>query len=118
MIIPSLLSPLLLAATLATAQSAVQPDSTGLRGARQPAVSSTGALVFAHDGQLYLQRAPGGVVVRITSGSAWYRDPAWTADGSAIVYASDSTGNYDLWRLPVGTSGTAVRLTTSAAHTE
>jgi gamma-glutamyltranspeptidase/glutathione hydrolase len=114
-ILPPLLSPLLLAASLAT-QAAAQPDSTGLRGARQPAVSSSGALVFAHDGQLYLQRGPGSAVVRLTSGSAWHRDPAWTADGSAIVYASDSTGNYDLWRLPVGTTGTAVRLTTSAAH--
>jgi gamma-glutamyltranspeptidase len=115
-ILPSILSPLLLAASLASAQAAVQPDSTGLRGARQPAVSSSGALVFAHDGQLYLQRAPGAAAVRLTSGSAWHRDPAWTADGSAIVYASDSAGHYDLWRMPVGTSGTAVRLTTGVAH--
>ena len=113
--LPSLLSPLLLAATLAT-QATVQADSAGLRGARQPAVSSSGALAFAHDGQLYLQRAPGGAVVRLTSGSAWHRDPAWTADGSAIVYASDSAGNYDLWRMSVGATGTAVRLTTSTAH--
>lgn len=115
MILPSLLSPLLLAASLAT-QAAVQPDSTGLRGARQPATSPSGALVFAHDGQLYLQRAPGAAAVRLTSGSAWHRDPAWTANGSAIVYASDSAGNYDLWRMPVGTTGASVRLTTSAAH--
>jgi gamma-glutamyltranspeptidase len=114
-IFPSLLPPLLLAASLAT-QGALQPDSAGLRGARQPAMSPSGALVFAHDGQLYLQRAPDAAVVRLTSGSAWHRDPAWTADGSAIVYASDSTGSYDLWRLPVGTPGSAVRLTTSAAH--
>lgn len=113
--LPSLLSPLLLAATLAT-QATVQADSAGLRGARQPAVSLSGALVFAHDGQLYLQRAPGAAVVRLTSGSAWHRDPTWTADGSAIVYASDSAGNYDLWRMSVGTTGTAVRLTTSTAH--
>lgn len=115
MILLSLFRPLLLAATLTT-QGAIQPDSAGLRGARQPAMSPSGALVFAHDGHLYLQRTPDAAVVRLTSGSAWHRDPAWTADGSAIVYASDSTGSYDLWRLPVGTRGSAVRLTTSSAH--
>ncbi len=129
MILATVLSPLLLAATLSAAQSvapalnATPPDTTALRGARQPAMSATGALVFAHDGQLYLQHVVGGTVERITSGSAWHRDPAWTSDGSAIVFASDSMGNYDLWRMPLNTSasgavqsGAMARLTTSGAH--
>ena len=124
-----MLSPLLLAASLAAAQSitltatTAQPDTAALRGARQPAMSAIGALVFAHDGQLYVRRIVGGSVERITSGSAWHRDPAWTADGSAIVFASDSLGSYDLWRLPVNTvsngggpTGAMERLTTSAAN--
>ncbi len=122
MILPSLISSLLLTATLAT-QGAVQPDSAGLRGARQPALSNTGALVFALDGQLYLQRAHGGNVVRLTSGSAWHRDPTWSRDGNALVYASDSLGNYDLWRVQImlsgsdgATAGSPTRLTTSPAH--
>jgi gamma-glutamyltranspeptidase len=121
-IIMSLLSPLLLAATLA-AHGGVQPDTAALRGARQPATAVNGAVVFAHDGQLYLQRSIGAAVVRITNGSAWHRDPAFTADGSAIVFASDSMGNYDLWQMPVNTTGTGsvqtgaiTRLTSSAAH--
>ena len=99
------------------------PDTAGVRGARQPAASPTGALAFAHDGQLYLQRSYGGAVVPLTKGSAWHRDPAWTADGSAIVYASDSGGNYDLWRVSVPSIGdgdaldsSPTRLTTSTQH--
>ncbi|WP_411279514.1 gamma-glutamyltransferase [Gemmatimonas sp.] len=120
----SIFSPLLLSATLSAASisNATQPDTAALRGARQPATSATGALVFAHDGQLYLQSSHGGVVVRITNGSAWHRDPAWTADGSAIVFASDSLGNYDLWRMPINAaanggvqSGARARLTSSVA---
>ena len=121
-----MLSPLLLAASLAAATPlrAVQPDTTALRGARQPTTSPSGALVFAHDGQLYLRRVIGGGVERITSGSAWHRDPTFTADGSAIVFASDSFGNYDLWRMPLNTTsgggsvqtGAMTRLTSSAAH--
>ncbi len=124
-----MLSPLLLSATLSVTLSvtpivsAAQPDTAALRGARQPATSANGALVFAHDGQLYLQRSIGGAVERLTSGSAWHRDPTFTADGRAIVFASDSLGNYDLWRMPVNTSGsggapagTTTPLTSSAAH--
>lgn len=120
----SMLSPLVLAATLA-AQSAAQPDTAALRGARQPATSASGAVVFAHDGQLYLQRSIGAEVVRLTNSSAWHRDPTFTADGSAIVFASDSLGNYDLWQMPVNTTGTGsasvqtgaiTRLTNSAAQ--
>ena len=58
----SLLSPLLLAATLVT-HGGVQPDTAALRGARQPATAVNGAVVFAHDGQLYLQRSIGSAVV-------------------------------------------------------
>ncbi|WP_206044662.1 gamma-glutamyltransferase [Gemmatimonas groenlandica] len=120
----SVLSPLLLAATLA-AHDGVQPDTAALRGARQPATSVNGAVVFAHDGQLYLQRSIGTEAVRITSGSAWHRDPTFTTDGRAIVFASDSLGNYDLWQMPVNTTaagsasvqiGAITRLTSSAAH--
>ncbi len=117
-----LLPPLLIAATLA-AHGGVQSDTAALRGARQPATSVNGALVFAHDGQLYLQHRNGTAAVRITNGSAWHRDPTFTADGRAIVFAADSLGNYDLWQMPVNTTGTGsvqsgavTRLTSSAAH--
>ena len=115
----------LLVATTLSAQMPTRAltDTSGLRGARQPAASATGALVFAHDGQLYVQRASGGAVVPLTTGSAWHRDPAWTADGTAIVYASDSSGSYDLWRVAVNAlgdgdarAGTPTRLTTSTAQ--
>ncbi len=96
------------------------PDTTGLRGARQPALSGTDAMAFALDGQLYLQRRAGEPVVRLTNSSAWHRDPAWTADGRALVYAADSAGNYDLWQITVPISGAELavptRLTTHAAH--
>lgn len=121
----SLLHTAALSVSLVTASvaTAIQPDTSALRGARQPATSRTGALVFSHDGQLYLQRTMGGAVEQLTSGSAWHRDPTWSADGEAIVFASDSMGNYDLWRMAVKASpGSGVaaapltQLTTSSAH--
>ncbi len=129
MILASIFSPLLLATTLSAALASspttriAQPDTGALRGARQPATSVTGALVFAYDGQLYLQRIIGSAVVRLTNGSAWHRDPTFTSDGSALVFASDSLGNYDLWRMPINASGNGsapsaalVQLTRSTAH--
>jgi gamma-glutamyltranspeptidase/glutathione hydrolase len=95
---------------------AVAPDSTTLRGARAPAYASDGRMAIALDGDLLVQLAPGAPLKRITTGAPWDRDPAWTADGSAIVYASDRDGQYDLYRVTVamnGAAGTPERITST-----
>ncbi|MEO7363481.1 MAG: gamma-glutamyltransferase, partial [Gemmatimonadaceae bacterium] len=84
-------------------------DTVTLRGARSPSFATDGRLAISVDGDILVQLSPGAALKRITTGLPWDRDPAWTADGSAIVYASDpnGTGNYDLWRVSVAKDGTA-----------
>lgn len=96
-------------------QAAV-PDTATVLGARTPAYAPDGRLALSIDGHLYVQRALGAPLVMLTSGSNWDRDPSWTADGAGIVFASDRSGNYDLWRVTInadGSAGTPTRLTTS-----
>ena len=93
------------------------PDTVTLRGARTPAYAPDGRLVVSVEGDLLLRPASGGPWVRVTSGIGWDRDPAWTRDGSAIVFSSDRAGNFDLWRVHVNADGTGAepeRLTQTA----
>ncbi len=85
----------------------VVPDSASLRGARSPAYAPDDRLVIAIDGDLLLQRAPRAALVRITSGKGWDRDPAWTSNGTSVVFASDRGGTFDLWQVTVNADGTA-----------
>ncbi|MBL0171117.1 MAG: gamma-glutamyltransferase [Gemmatimonadaceae bacterium] len=95
--------------SVTSAQAAT--DTASLVGARSPSYAPDGRLALSMDGHLMLQRTPGARLVALTSGSAWDRDPAWTPDGLAIVFASDRGGNYDLWRVAVNVDGTAGVLT-------
>lgn len=103
---------LLLATAVPSAPTmAPMADSIGVRGARTPAYAPDGRLVISLQGHLLLQRAASAPWVPLTAGAAWDRDPAWTPDGSAIVFASDRGGTYDLWRLEIGADGRAGALT-------
>ncbi len=104
------------------------PDSTTLRGVRSPTYAPDGRLAFAVDGDVFVRQSPSAPPQRVTGGLAWDRDPVWTRDGAAIIYASDRAnnsgglggGSYDLWRVPVGAdgrAGTAERLT-ATPHSE
>jgi len=91
---------------------------SALRGVRDPAYASDGRLAVAIDGDLYVQAANGGAWTRVTSGAAWDREPAWSRDGASIVFSSDRSGGFDLWRVAIPadlSSGAAQpeRLTTS-----
>ncbi len=99
--------------------SASLSDTSALIGARNPAYAADGRLALSIDGHLMLQRAPGSALVPLTTGAGWDRDPAWTPDGSAIVFASDRSGNYDLWRLTInadGSAGAVTQLTRTPEH--
>ena len=85
-------------------QTATAPDSTRGAGARNPAYARDGRLAVSVQGDLWIV-SKSGEWTRITSGPAWDREPAWTPDGSAIVFSSDRAGNFDLWRVAVGRAG-------------
>lgn len=71
---------------------------------RDPAFATDGRLAVSIDGDIWVQRALGreGSWLRLTSGAAWDREPAWAADGQSIVFTSDRAGALDLWRIAVG----------------
>ena len=102
----------LLAQLAATVPS---PDTTQL-GARNPAYASDGRLALSIRGDIWIRGAgASGAWAQVTSGPAWDRQPAWTRDGSAIVYTSTASGNGDLYRVAVkdGAAGSPVRITDS-----
>jgi hypothetical protein len=104
----------LIAQLAATAPGAL--DST-IAGARNPAYAADGRLALSIRGDIWVRaRGSSEKWTQVTSGPAWDRQPAWTRDGSAIVYSSNITGNGDLYRVAVGdgsVAATPVRLTDS-----
>src|SRR6185312_14600375 len=106
---------LLLAAAFFFQAAAV--DTATLHGARGPAFSPDGRLAVSVNGDIFAQQSPGGRWMHLTTGIAWDRDPAWSHDGSTIVFSSDRSGQYALWRMKVsadGTAGTPERITNSS----
>jgi len=73
-------------------------------GAQNPSYARDGRLAVSVRGDLWIVPAR-GAWTRVTSGPAWDREPAWTPDGSAIVFSSDRSGNFDLWRVRIGPGG-------------
>jgi len=56
-------------------------------------------------------------MTRVTNGNSADMDPAWSADGRHIYFASDRGGGLNLWRVPVSggrASGPPEQLTTGA----
>jgi gamma-glutamyltranspeptidase len=45
--------------------------------------------------------AKSGEWTRVTSGAAWDREPAWSADGQTLFFSSDRAGNFDIWSISV-----------------
>jgi Tol biopolymer transport system component len=67
--------------------------------------------------QIFAARSNGTGEVQLTSGPGNKRWPAWSGDRSKIAFASDATGNFDLWIMNANGSGQK-QLTTSATHHE
>lgn len=96
------------------------PAETGPVRARlvqAPAVSPDGASVaFSALGKLYVQDLPDGTPRQVTDGTDFEFQPAWTPDGKMLVYVTGSANGSHLWRVRVGRTGSARRLTPTAAH--
>ncbi len=86
-----------------TGRGVVQiPDAVG--PIDSPTVSSTGWIAFlsAWTGQWEVWALPltdGGRPVQVTQIRRNLRDPAWSPDGKRIAFASDMSGNWDLWMI-------------------
>ncbi len=70
-----------------------------------------GRLAASIDGDLWV-RSGANSWRRITSGAAWDRQPAWTPDGSALVFTSNRDGQDDIWRVTLDGNVAPVRVTT------
>ncbi len=83
--------------TAALLQAASTPDSSGIRN---PTYARDGRLAVSVAGDIWIV-SKSGAWSRVTSGPAWDREPAWTPDGAAIVFSSDRSGTFSLWRVEV-----------------
>jgi gamma-glutamyltranspeptidase / glutathione hydrolase len=97
----------LLAAT-ALLQAATPPTATPRQSPptaiRNPAYSHDGRLAVSAGGDLWIA-SRSREWTRLTSGAAWDREPAWTADGNSVVFSSDRAGTFNLWRVAVEANG-------------
>lgn len=86
------------------------------RGARDPVHGPDGRLAVSRYGDLWVRGAgPDGAWTRVTTGPAWDREPAWSADGAALVFASDRAGTSDIWRVALAPErGEPERLTSAS----
>ena len=78
---------------------------------RTPAISPDGkSLAFSYQGNLYRVSAAGGTAVPLTLGESHAFMPVWSPDGRWIAFASDRSGNFDVYLMPAE-GGVAKRLT-------
>ena len=106
---------MLLALSIAALLVQSSPAAQAGAPARNPAYARDGRLAVSVRGDLWIV-SPRGEWIQLTRGPAWDREPAWTPDGSAIVFSSDRSGNFDLWRVSVTATGAATepeRITSS-----
>lgn len=95
------------------------PDVIRMTGARNPAYAADGRLALSVRGKLWVRSSTGNrpAWMQVTSGPSWDREPAWTHDGSALVYTSNAHGYSQLYTIAVtarGQGAMPVRLTTSS----
>ncbi len=82
---------------------------------RYPALSPDGkSIVFSYQGDLFRVPAEGGTATPLTVGGSYSFQPVWSHDGRWIAFASDRSGNFDVYVMP-SQGGEATRLTFHSA---
>ena len=72
-----------------------------LVGARSLALSPDGSrLAFSNQGDAWTVPAKGGRAVPVTNNVEMDDFPVWSPDGGSIAYASNRSGNNDLYIVP------------------
>ena len=89
-----------------------QPTSLPVRDI---AFSRDGRLAASIEGDIWVRDAKGQAWTQLTRGPMWDRQPAWSPDGTALVFVSNREGQDDLFRIRVAQPETAERLTSSNA---
>lgn len=93
-------------------------ESRQVVGVVNPQISPNGrSIVFAALGEIWLLSIDDGRPVRLTEDRYLNTDPAWSPDGTMVVYASDRGGEFlDLWvrDLRTGAERQVTWLSTSA----
>jgi Tol biopolymer transport system component len=78
--------------------------------------SPGGRTILFHSGgsetrrQIYLLDVKTGIISRLTDDSAAATQASWSRNGKAIYYASDKSGQWDIWRIPAA-GGMPVQIT-------
>jgi tricorn protease len=68
---------------------------------RYPAISPDGrTVVFSYQGDLYRVPTAGGAATPLTVGGSYCFQPVWSHDGRWIAFASDRSGNFDVFVMP------------------
>lgn len=76
----------------------------GVPGAQDPSYAPDGRLALSVRGDLWIV-SPNASWTRITAGTGWDREPAWSPDGRSLVFSSNRGGNFDIWQVAVGDTG-------------
>ena len=102
-------------AAIAIAVPSVRAQSAPSLPVRDIAFARDGRLAASIEGDIWVRDAGGATWTQLTRGPMWDRQPAWSPDGTTIVFVSDREGQDDLFRIRVGEPSNAERLTTNAA---
>jgi len=94
-------------ATLLLILQTVASTGSPASGVQDAAYGPDGRLALAIDGDIWVQRSLSDSTgwIQITSGPAWDREPAWSADGKSLVFASDRDGSSRLYRVQLDVAG-------------
>src|SRR2546426_8629460 len=113
----------LLVAGACNGSGVTSPSTGGLRG---PAATSevsdlltlTGRIAFvsnrAGNDEIYVMKADGTGVTRLTNNSAADLEPAWSPDGTRLAFVSHRAGNDEIYVMNANGTG-VTRLTNNAA---
>ena len=93
---------------MAAMQSYAQENPLWLR---YPVISPDGkTILFCYKGDIWSVPSSGGTAIPMTLTDSYEYMPVWSHDGKMIAFASDRTGNFDVFVMPA-TGGEAKRLT-------